>query len=70
MIPRDYGQEPPEVAERETRMAMEVASPQFLAAYKCDPAADGEDYLRTAVLGTMACDSPAGGLQPSVPAPL
>ena len=36
VIPRDYGQEPPEVAERETRMAMEVASPQFLAAYKCD----------------------------------
>ena len=64
VIPRDYGQEPPEVAERETRMAMEVASPQFLAAYKCDPAADGEDYLRTAVLGTMACDILLGDSSP------
>ncbi len=37
-------------------MAMEVSAPQFLTAYKCAPAADGEDYLRTAVLGDMACD--------------
>ena len=55
-IPRDYGQEPAQVAAKETRMAMEVSAPQFLTAYKCAPAADGEDYLRTAVLGDMACD--------------
>ena len=45
VIPRDYGQEPPQVAEKETRLAMEVSAPQFLTAYKCTPAADGEDYL-------------------------
>ena len=56
VIPRDYGQEPAQVAAKETRMAMEVSAPQFLTAYKCAPAADGEDYLRTAVLGDMACD--------------
>ena len=45
-------------------MAMEVASPQFLTAYKCRPAADGEDYLRTAVLGSMACDILLGDSSP------
>ena len=44
-------------------MTMEVSAPQFLTAYKCAPAADGEDYLRTAVLGDMACDILLGGDQ-------
>ena len=64
VIPRDYGQEPPQVAEKETRLAMEVASPQFLTAYKCTPAADGDDYLRTAVIGDMACDLLLGDSSP------
>ena len=63
-IPRDYGQEPAQVAAKETRMAMEVSAPQFLTAYKCAPAADGEDYLRTAVLGDMACDILLGDSSP------
>ena len=62
--PRDYGQEPAQVAAKETRMAMEVSAPQFLTAYKCAPAADGEDYLRTAVLGDMACDILLGDSSP------
>ena len=37
-------------------MAMEVSSPQFLAAYKCAPVPEGEARLRAAVLGDMACD--------------
>ena len=64
VIPRDYGQEPAQVAAKETRMAMEVSAPQFLTAYKCAPAADGEDYLRTAVLGDMACDILLGDSSP------
>ena len=63
-IPRDYGQEPAQVAAKETRMAMEVSAPQFLTAYKCTPAADGEDYLRMAVLGDMACDILLGDSSP------
>ena len=43
---------------------MEVASPQFLVGFKCRPAADGEDYLRLAVLGDMACDILLGDSSP------
>ena len=35
---------------------MEVSSPQFLKGYKCRPAEEGEDRLRTMVLGDLACD--------------
>ncbi len=55
-IPRDYGNEPEAPADRETRLAMEVSSPQFLAGWKCHPAGEGEDRLRTMVLGDLACD--------------
>ena len=55
-IPRDYGQEPEAVARRETRLAMEVSSPQFLTAYKCRPVPEGEERLRAMVLGDLACD--------------
>ena len=63
-IPRDYGQEPMEVAQKETRLAMEVATPQFLTGYKCAPAAEGEDYLRANVIGDMACDILLGSSSP------
>ena len=63
-IPRDYGEEPETVAAAETCRAMEVASPQFLVGFKCRPAADGEDYLRLAVLGDMACDILLGDSSP------
>lgn len=56
VIPRDYGAEPEAVAERETRLAMEVSSPQFLAGYKCRPVPEGEERLRSLVLGDLACD--------------
>jgi len=56
VIPRDYGQEPESVAERETRMEMEVSCPQFLVGYKCDPVPEGEERLRAMVLGDLACD--------------
>lgn len=55
-VPRDYGQEPDAVAERSTRLAMEVSSPQFLVGYKCRPVSEGEDRLRAMVLGDMACE--------------
>lgn len=56
VIPRDYGDEPEAVAERETRLAMEVSSPQFLAGWKCRPAGEGEARLRAMILGDLACD--------------
>ncbi|MCI8909803.1 MAG: insulinase family protein [Oscillibacter sp.] len=62
VIPRDYGEEPEEVALRETSLAMEVSCPQFLTGYKCSPAR--EDYLRVALLGGMACDILLGDSSP------
>lgn len=56
VIPRDYGDEPEALNARETRLAMEVSSPQFLAGYKCGPVREGEDRLRTMILGDLACD--------------
>lgn len=56
VIPRDYGDEPEALNARETRLAMEVSSPQFLAGYKCRPVREGEDRLRTMILGDLACD--------------
>ena len=56
VIPRDYGQEPEAVPERETRLAMEVSSPQFLTGFKCRPVPQGEEQLRAMVLGDLACD--------------
>ncbi len=63
-IRRDYGVEPDAVAQRETRLAMEVSMPQFLCGFKCAPAAEGEDYLRTSVIGDMACDILLGDSSP------
>lgn len=64
VIPRDYGEEPAAVAEKETVMAMEVATPQFLTGFKCTPAAEGEDYMRLAAIGDMACDILLGDSSP------
>ena len=70
MIPRDYGTEPEAVAQQESCLTMEVSTPQFLTGFKCRPAADGEDYLRMAVLGDMACDLLLGDSSPHVSASL
>ncbi len=64
VIPRDYGTEPMEVAQKEIKMAMEVSSPQFLAGFKCHPVPDGEMYLRTNLVGDMACDILLGDSSP------
>lgn len=64
VIPRDYGTEPEAVAEKETSLAMEVSSPQFLTGFKCRPVPDGEGYMRAAVLGDMACDILLGDSSP------
>ena len=53
-IPRDYGTEPAQVAEKETKLAMEVSCPQFLTGFKCTPAEDGEGYMRQSLIGDMA----------------
>lgn len=63
-IPRDYGEEPEAVAEKETSLAMEVSIPQFLTAFKCRPPREGEDFLRASLLGGMACDILLGDSSP------
>lgn len=63
-ILRDYGEEPETVAEKETSLAMEVSAPQFLAGFKCRGVANGEDYLRAAVIGDLACDILLGDSSP------
>lgn len=64
VIPRDYGTEPEAVAQKETKMAMEVSCPQFLTGFKCTPAGDGEAYMRAALIGDMACDILLGDSSP------
>ena len=63
-IPRDYGTEPAEIAQKETSMAMEVSTPQFLTGFKCTPAPEGEAYLRMSAIGDMACDILLGDSSP------
>ncbi len=64
VIPRDYGTEPMEVAQRKTKLAMEVSCPQFLAGFKCQPVPDGEEYLRMNLVGDLACDILLGESSP------
>lgn len=45
-------------------MEMDVSCPQFLVGFKCDPAPDGEAYLRLAAIGDMACDILLGDSSP------
>ena len=52
------------MAEAETSMAMEVSSPQFLTGFKCRPVPNGEEFLRTVVIGDMACDILLGDSSP------
>ena len=63
-IPRDYGTEPADIAQKETSMAMEVSTPQFLTGFNCTPAPEGEDYLRMSAIGDMACDILLGDSSP------
>ena len=63
-IPRDYGTEPADIAQKETSMAMEVSTSQFLTGFKCTPAPEGEDYLRMSAIGDMACDILLGDSSP------
>lgn len=63
-IPRDHGDEPAEVAEKETSRQMEVSMPQFLLGFKCTPSPAGEDYLRRSLIGNMACDLLLGESSP------
>ena len=64
-IPRDYGgEEGSAPARRRTTLAMEVAMPQFLAGYKCDPPPEGQALLRQSIIGDMACDILFGDSSP------
>ncbi len=64
VISRDYGDEPSAIAKPETKLSMEVSMPQFLLGFKCRPVDNGEDYLRTSLLGDMACDLLLGESSP------
>ena len=63
-IQRDYGTEPMAVAEKETKLTMEVSCPQFLTGFKCDSVENGEEYMRQALIGDMACDILLGDSSP------
>lgn len=63
-IPRDYGNESMEIHEKESSITMEVSSPQFLVGFKCRPAKDGEEYLRLAAVGDIACEILLGDSSP------
>jgi len=64
VIERDYGAEPMSVAEKDTVTQMEVAMPQFLTGYKCDPVQEGEEFLRTSMIGDLACEVLLGESSP------
>ena len=64
VIPRDYGTEPAAVAEKATKLTMEVSCPQFLTGFKCTPVEDGEGYMRQSLIGDMACDILLGDSSP------
>ena len=64
LIERDYGEEPETVAEKETSLTMEVSCPQFLVGFKCHGVENGEEYMRTALIGDMACDILLGDSSP------
>mgnify|MGYP002410762036 CR=1 FL=1 len=63
-IPRDHGREPAGVAQREASRRMEVSMPQFLSGFKCAVPGDGEEYLRTSLIGDMASDILLGDSSP------
>ncbi len=63
-IPRDYGEEPEAVGRRESRRAMEVATPQFLTGFKCRPTPEGPDWFRQALIGELASDVLLGESSP------
>lgn len=64
IIERDYGEEPETVAQKETSLTMEVSSPQFLTGFKCRPVENGEEFMRMALIGDMACDILLGDSSP------
>ncbi len=64
VIPRDYGHEPDAVRERETKVEMEVSSPQFLTGFKCRPVENGEEFMRMSLIGDIACDILLGDSSP------
>ena len=64
VIPRDYGEEPAAVAEKETSLRMEVSCPQFLTGFKCRPVPEGEEFMRMSLIGDIACDILLGDSSP------
>lgn len=64
VIPRDYGTEEMTVAAHETERKMEVAKSQFLNGYKCEPAEEGDEYLRKSLIGGLAVDILLGDSSP------
>lgn len=65
LIRRDYGPEEDQIpVRRESRTAMEVSMPMFLAGFKCRPAGEGEAHLRRSIIGDLACDVLFGDSSP------
>ena len=64
-VERDYGApEPAEVYQASVTHTMEIATPQFLAGFKCGAAQTGDALLREELLGELACDLLFGNSSP------
>lgn len=56
-IERDHGTgETAAAAEPVRSREMEVSMPQFLSGFKCEAACEGEEMMRSILIGDMACD--------------
>lgn len=65
VIERDYGAEESLVPhEKLTRCTMEISMPTFLAGFKCPPVPEGQERLRSGIIGELACDVLAGDSSP------
>ncbi len=65
VIQRDYGaEESLTPCVKETRCAMEVSMPTFLAGFKCPDAPEGQERMRNNIIGDLACDVLMGDSSP------
>lgn len=64
-IERDYGEEKDLTPlEAEVSCQMEIAMPIFLLGFKCPPMTSGQDRMRRAYIGELACDVLLGDSSP------
>lgn len=64
-IERDYGEsEPSHAAAHLKTLKMEVSTPIFQLGFKADPAPNGEERLKTQLMGELCCEALLGNSSP------